>query len=92
MSKERSWEKFDRRLDSNYLSANKVFRQTIHQLCGKSLSTTTSINDSAGNILHDKKEIISRWREYFEDLLNPIRATPLTYAVRLIVGNRKSLQ
>ena len=43
---------------------------------GKSLSTTTSIKDSTGNILRNEKEIFSRWREYFEDLLNPARATP----------------
>ena len=28
------------------------------------------------NTLLDEKEILLRWREYFEDLLNPIRATP----------------
>ena len=76
MSKERFWEEFGRRLDSNYSSANKVFWQTIRRLRGKSLSTTTSIEDSTGNILRDEKEILSRWREYFEDLLNPVRATP----------------
>ena len=43
---------------------------------GKSLSTTTSINDSTGNIFRNEKEILSRWREYFEDLLNSVRATP----------------
>ena len=53
MSKERSWEEFGSRLDSNYLSANKVFWQTIRRLHWKSLSL---------------------WREYFENLLNPIRA------------------
>ena len=29
MFKERSWDEFGRQLDSNYLSANKVFSQTI---------------------------------------------------------------
>ena len=75
MSKERSSEEFSRRLDSNYLLANKVFWQTIRRLHGKSLSTTTSIKDSTGNILRDEKEILSRWKEYFEDLLNPVKAT-----------------
>ena len=44
---------------------------------GKSLSTSTSIKDSTGNILWDEKEILSRWREYLKDLLNPVRATPI---------------
>ena len=42
----------------------------------ESLSTTTSIKESNGNIFRHYKEILSRWREYFEDLLNPVRATP----------------
>ena len=75
MSKTRSWEKFGRRLDSNYSSANKVFWLTIRQLRGKSLSITTSMKNSAGNILRDEKKILSHWREYFEDLLNPVRTT-----------------
>ena len=73
-SKERSWEEFVRRLNSNYSSANKAFWQTIRRLPGK--STITSIKDSTGNILQGEKEIFSRWREYFEDLLKPAKATP----------------
>ena len=30
--------------------------------------------DSDGNILTDENDILSRWREYFEDLLNPVKA------------------
>ena len=73
-SKEKSWEEFGRRLDSNYFSANKVFRQIIRRLRGKRSSVTYSIKDSAGSILTDENEILSRWREYFEDLLNPVKA------------------
>ena len=75
MSKERTWEEFGRRLDFIYSSANKVCLQTIRRLRGKSLSTTMSIKDSTGNILRDEKEILSRWRKYFENLLNPVSAT-----------------
>ena len=42
----------------------------------ESLSSTTFIKDSTGNILRDEKEILLRWSEYFEDLLKPVRATP----------------
>ena len=57
MSKERSWEEFGRRLDSNYSSANKVFWQTIRRLHGKFLNTTTFIKNSTGNILRVATEI-----------------------------------
>ena len=41
-----------------------------------------SIKDSDCNILTDENEILSRWRKYFEDLLNPVKAsTRDTYKV-----------
>ena len=74
-SKEKSWEEFGRRLDSNYFSVNKVFWQTIRRLRGKRSSVTYSIKDSSGNILTDENKILSRWREYFEDFLNPVKTS-----------------
>ena len=64
-----------RRLDSNYFSANKVFWQIIRRLRGKRSSITYSIKDSDGNILTDENEILSQWRQYFEDRLNPVKAS-----------------
>ena len=53
----------------------QLFWHTIHRLRGKRLSVTYSIKDSAGNILMDENEILSRWSKYFEDLLNPVKAS-----------------
>ena len=39
------------------------------------MSIAYSIKDSDGNIPTDENEILSRWREYFEDLLNPVKAS-----------------
>ena len=58
-----------------YFLASKVFWQTIRRLCDKRSSVTYSIKDSAGNILTDENEILSRWSEYFEDLLNLVKAS-----------------
>ena len=74
-SKEKSWEEFGRRLDSNYFSANKIFWQTIRRLRGKRSNVTYSIKDSAGNILTNENKLLSRWREYFKDLLNPVKTS-----------------
>ena len=87
--KEKSWEEFGRRLDSNYFSANKVFWQTIRRLLGKRSSITYSIKDSDGNILTDDNEILSRWREYFEDLLNPVKASTRDTHKVTHLGKRK---
>ena len=62
-------------MDSNYFSANKVFWQTIRRLRGKRSSVTYSIKDCAGNVLTDENKILSQWREYFEDPLNPVKAS-----------------
>ena len=92
-SKEKSCEEVGRRLDFNYFSANKVFWQTIRRLHGKRSSITNSIKDSAGSILTDENEILSRWREYVEDLLNPIKAlTRDTHEVAHLGKRKFSLQ
>ena len=39
------------------------------------MSVTYYIKNSAGNIITDENEILSRWRECFEDLLNPVKAS-----------------
>ena len=90
ISKERCSKKFGRLLDSNYLLANKVFRLIIRRLRGKSLSTTNSIKDSTVNILNDEKEILSRWSEYFEDLLNPVRESPTDTCDTIVLRKKKS--
>ena len=76
MSKEHSLKKFGRRLDFNNSSASTLFWQTIRACVGKTQVPQNSIKDSDTNILRDGKEILLRWREYFKDLLNPVRATP----------------
>ena len=49
------------------------FWQTIRRLRGK--SSITSMQKSTGNNLRGEKEILSRWRESFEDLVNPAKPT-----------------
>jgi len=47
----------------------------VRCLHGKRSNSSSSIEDISGNILNDENEIISRWKEYFEDLLNAVKAT-----------------
>ena len=42
---------------------------------GKRSNVTHFIKDFAGSILTDENEILSQPREYFEDLLNPVKAS-----------------
>ena len=88
-SKEKPWEEFGYRLNSNYFSANKLFWQIIRRLRGERSIVTYYIKVSAGNILTDKNEILLRWRKYFEDLLNPVKASVRDTHKAIHLGNRK---
>ena len=61
----------------------------MRRLRGKSLSTTTSIKDLTGNVLRDEKEIVSFWKEHFEDLLNPVMATPIDTCDMIELGQEE---
>jgi len=62
-SKLQSWKNFGYKLDSNYWQANKVFSQIlIHQRPKWSLTQQCGV-------------ILDRWKEYFEDVLNPVTIT-----------------
>ena len=58
-----------------FCKQNTVFWQTIRRFRGKRSSVTYAIKDSAGNILINENEVVSRWIKYFEDLWNPIKAS-----------------
>ena len=61
------------------------------RLRGKSFSTTLTVKDTAGNIFRDAKEILSQWREYFEDFLNQVKTNSTdTCDIRLILVKEKS--
>ena len=93
-SKKHSWEEFGRRLDSNYSSKNKIFLQTFcfAVFVGKAyvpqLPWTIQLKTSSAI---RRKSIFLQWREYFEDLLNPVRATSTDRWNWIDFGNRKSL-
>ena len=75
LSKERK--EFGERLDNNFKTINKVFWQTIRRLRGKRSRVALFIEDSNGVTLKEQDAILSRWRDYFSDLLNPVDATPI---------------
>ena len=58
-------------LDDDFKMANKVFRHTIRRLRGKRSQAAFFTEGSNGVTLKDQDAILSRWREYFSDLLNP---------------------
>ncbi|KAK3573272.1 hypothetical protein QTP86_019232 [Hemibagrus guttatus] len=70
-AKTRVWEEFGEAMEKDYRMASGKFWQTVQRLRrGKQLSANT-VYGGGGELLVSTGDIVGRWKEYFEDLLNP---------------------
>ncbi|KAK3511772.1 hypothetical protein QTP70_021807 [Hemibagrus guttatus] len=70
-AKTRVWEEFGEAIEKDYRTASGKFWQTVWCLRrGKQLSANT-VYGGDGELLVSTGNIVRRWKEYFEDLLNP---------------------
>ncbi|KAK3575512.1 hypothetical protein QTP86_028226 [Hemibagrus guttatus] len=70
-AKTRVWEEFGDAMEKDYRTASEKFWQTVRCLRrGKQLSAST-VYGGGGELLVSTGDIVGRWKEYFEDLLNP---------------------
>ncbi|KAK3544065.1 hypothetical protein QTP86_000871 [Hemibagrus guttatus] len=70
-AKTRVWEEFGEAMEKDYRTASGKFWQTVWRLRrGKQLSANT-VYGGDGELLVSTGDIVGRWKEYFEDLLNP---------------------
>ncbi|KAK3514902.1 hypothetical protein QTP70_034587, partial [Hemibagrus guttatus] len=70
-AKTRVWEEFGEAMEEDYRTASGKFWQTVRRLRrGKQLSANT-VYGGGGELLVSAGDIVGRWKEYFEDLLNP---------------------
>ncbi|KAK3572192.1 hypothetical protein QTP86_025596, partial [Hemibagrus guttatus] len=70
-AKSRVWEEFGEAMEKDYRTASGKFWQTVRRLRrGKQLSANT-VYGGDGELLVSTGDIVGRWKEYFEDLLNP---------------------
>ncbi|KAK3540887.1 hypothetical protein QTP86_003970 [Hemibagrus guttatus] len=70
-AKTRVWEEFGETMEKDYWTASGKFWQTVRRLRkGKQLSANT-VYGGGGELLVSTGDIVRRWKEYFEDLLNP---------------------
>ncbi|KAK3510172.1 hypothetical protein QTP70_026760 [Hemibagrus guttatus] len=66
------WEEFGEAMEKDYRTASGKLWQTVWRLRrGKQLSANT-VYSGGGKLLASTGDIVRRWKEYFEDLLNPI--------------------
>ncbi|XP_048857101.1 uncharacterized protein LOC125724452 [Brienomyrus brachyistius] len=70
-AKTRVWEEFGEAMENDFRTASRRFWSTIRRLrAGKRCSIDT-IYGGDGALLTSARDVLGRWREYFEDLLNP---------------------
>ncbi|KAK3532671.1 hypothetical protein QTP86_027655 [Hemibagrus guttatus] len=70
-AKTQVWEEFGEAMEKDYWMASGKFWQTVRRLRrGKQLSANT-VYGGDGELLASTGDIVGRWKEYFEDLLNP---------------------
>jgi len=74
-AKVRAWESFGEEMEADYRTANKVFWQTIRRIRRGKRDSLQVLKDRQGGLLTSEEDILQRWREHFDELLNPVEAS-----------------
>ncbi|KAJ3603006.1 hypothetical protein NHX12_030750 [Muraenolepis orangiensis] len=64
----------------DFQSAPKRFRQTIRRLRRGKHGSIQAVYSKGGTLLTSTEEVIGRWKEHFEELLNPTTPSMCTLA------------
>ena len=80
-AKTRSWEEFGEAMEEDYRSASKKFWQTVRRLRRGKQCFTNTVHSAGGELLTSTGDVVGRWKEYFEDLLNSTSEDLLNPAV-----------
>ncbi len=70
-ARNRAWEEFGEAMEKDYWLASKRFWKTIWCLRREKRCPTNTVFSGGGQLLTSTWDIVGRWKEYFEDLLNP---------------------
>ena len=73
-AKKQSWERFGVSLADNHRTATRTFFKMVRGIGTRdeNYNPTDIINDKNGNPLIHPSKVTMRWREYFQELLNPL--------------------
>jgi Reverse transcriptase (RNA-dependent DNA polymerase)/Endonuclease-reverse transcriptase len=69
-AKEESWKEFGTKLEYDSRGNQKLFYRALKTLRSDKRTETTAIKDADGGILTGDKDIMNRWREHFQGLLD----------------------
>ncbi|KAK0156417.1 Craniofacial development protein 2 [Merluccius polli] len=70
-AKTRTWEEFGEAVENDFRTASKRFWTTIRRLRRGKQCIVNTVYVGGGALLTSTRDVVDRWKEYFEDLLNP---------------------
>ena len=70
ISKKQSWVEFMEKMEKDSKANQKLFFGVLKLLRKEKSGNTKQIKNKTGDILREEKEIMDKWKEYFEELLN----------------------
>nr|XP_049618290.1 E3 SUMO-protein ligase PIAS2 isoform X1 [Syngnathus scovelli]XP_049618292.1 E3 SUMO-protein ligase PIAS2 isoform X1 [Syngnathus scovelli]XP_049618293.1 E3 SUMO-protein ligase PIAS2 isoform X1 [Syngnathus scovelli] len=69
-AKTRAWEEFGEAMENDFRTASRKFWSTIRRLRRGKQCNVNTVYSGDGVLLTSTRDVVSRWGEYFEDLLN----------------------
>nr|XP_049618389.1 uncharacterized protein LOC125993656 isoform X1 [Syngnathus scovelli] len=69
-AKTRAWEEFGEAMENDFRMASRKFWSTIRRLRRGKQCNVNTVYSGDGVLLTSTRDVVSRWGEYFEDLLN----------------------
>ncbi|XP_051916968.1 uncharacterized protein LOC127597715 [Hippocampus zosterae] len=79
-AKTRAWEEFGEAMEADFRTASRKFWSTIRRLRRGKQCTTNTVYSGDGALLTSTRDVVNRWAEYFEDLLNSTNTSALEEA------------
>ncbi|KAK0147792.1 Craniofacial development protein 2 [Merluccius polli] len=70
-AKTQTWEEFGEAMENDFRTASKRFWTTIRRLRRGKQCIVNTVYGGDGALLTSTRDVVDRWKEYFEDLLNP---------------------
>ena len=67
--KRKMWSEFGEKMENDSKENQKLFYKTLKSIRKGSPTETVRIKDKSGNMLIETADIMKRWREYFQELL-----------------------
>uniref|UniRef100_A0A8C2ZPF1 Reverse transcriptase domain-containing protein n=1 Tax=Cyclopterus lumpus TaxID=8103 RepID=A0A8C2ZPF1_CYCLU len=75
-AKTRAWEEFGEAMEKDFRLASRKFWQTIRRLRKEKQGLPQAVLSRGGELLTRTGDIVGRWKEHFEELLNPANMSP----------------